>query len=109
MKEHNELVRIPADRQDLAVPTAPPPTIDYEVETEDNEIHLLNYWNTIRKHVLLIISITLLTTIMMAIYVARQTAIYDPKTRIQLVSTNNPAYAPAPPTSCSITLRHINH
>ena len=104
MKEHNELVRV-ADRRDLSLASpATPPPIDYEVDSEDSEIHLRNYWNTVRKHLFLIISITVLSTIMMAIYVSRQTDIYEAKTRIQVGAETNPAYGTASSKSGSIIL-----
>lgn len=104
MKEQNELVRV-TDRRDLSLasPTIPPPN-DYEVETEDSEIHLRNYWNTVRKHLFLIISITVLSTIMMAIWVSRQTDIYEARTRIQVGAETNPAYGTASSKSGSIIL-----
>lgn len=84
-------MRIPAERRELLVPTGPPPTVDYEV-SEESDIHLRNYWDTVRKHLFLIISITALTTIMMAVYVARQSDIYEAQTRIQVGAETNPAY-----------------
>src|ERR1700682_5191246 len=92
MKEHSELVRIPAERRDLLVPAGPPPPVDYDVEPEETEIHLRNYWSTVRKHLFLIIGITALSTIVMAIYTARQTDIYEAQTRIQVGAETNPAY-----------------
>src|ERR1700730_2600378 len=105
MKEQNELVRVSSDRRDLSLAgSAIPPPIDYEVETEDNEIQLRNYWNTVRKHLFLIISLTVLSTVMMAIYVARQTDIYEARTRIQVGAETNPAYSTGSSKSGSIIL-----
>ena len=104
MKEPNELVRVPSERRESLVPASPPPTVDYEAEPEASEIHLRDYWNTVRKHLLLIISITVLCTGMMAIYVARQTDIYEAQTRIQVGAETNPAYGTASSKSGSIIL-----
>src|SRR5215471_13224477 len=109
MKEHNELVRLSTERRDLALfPQTAPPPVDYEVEADDNEIHLRNYWNTIRKHLFLIISITVLSTVMMAVYVSRQTDIYEAKTRIQVGAETNPAYGTGSSKSGSVIVGNTN-
>ncbi|HKR02762.1 MAG TPA: Wzz/FepE/Etk N-terminal domain-containing protein, partial [Pyrinomonadaceae bacterium] len=53
---------------------------------------LREYWGSIRKHLWLIVGITVIVTMLAAIYMARQPDIYEARTRVQVdLELSNPA------------------
>jgi succinoglycan biosynthesis transport protein ExoP len=65
----------------------PEPTahINYSYDGEEKQgVHLLDYWRIVRKHLWLIIGISLLIPTLVAIYLIRQPDIYEAQTRIQV-------------------------
>jgi polysaccharide biosynthesis transport protein len=54
----------------------------YDYDRDDK--HLRDYWRVIRKHILLIIGITMLVTVLTAVYMARQPDVYQAQARIQV-------------------------
>src|SRR5437588_1375866 len=63
----------------------------YGAGEESEENHVREYLRAVRKHLWLIIGITLLTTMAAAVYVAQQPDIYSAGTRVQVDLENNPA------------------
>lgn len=55
------------------------------------ENHVREYLRAVRKHMWLVIGITLATTFAVAIYVAQKPDIYSAQTRVQVDLENNPA------------------
>lgn len=55
-------------------------TFDYGGE----EKHLRDYWRVVRKHILLVIGVTMLVTGLTAVYMARKPDIYQAQARIQV-------------------------
>jgi succinoglycan biosynthesis transport protein ExoP len=51
--------------------------------------HLRDYWRAMRKRLWLVISLTLITTMLVAIYVARKPDIYEAQARVQVDLENN--------------------
>lgn len=59
--------------------------VNYSYDSEDKQgVHLLDYWRIVRKHLWLIIGISLLIPTLAAVYVIRQPDIYEAQTRIQV-------------------------
>ncbi|HMF57487.1 MAG TPA: polysaccharide biosynthesis tyrosine autokinase [Pyrinomonadaceae bacterium] len=96
MKESRELVNRVRDVNDLEVAgetgqPAPPIYRGYDLAAEE-EVHLLDYWRSVRKRLWLVISITVLMTTLAAIYMARKPDIYAAQARVQVDLENiNPA------------------
>jgi polysaccharide biosynthesis transport protein len=68
------------------------PPVGYGVDyAQEEETHLRDYWRSIRNHLWLIITITALTTAVVAIYMARQPDIYTARVRVQVDADTNPA------------------
>lgn len=115
MNEHKELITLDAAEPDntrLADRYAHSfmPPRDAEVEGEE-KVHLRDYWVAARKHIWLVISITLLVTTLATVYMASKPDIYEAEARIivnaespnpalgtgggkgsVIVSSNDPAY-----------------
>ncbi len=69
----------------VGVNTLPPPGGGYVLENSpQDETHLRDYWRSVRKHQWLIVGITLLFTILSAIYAARKPDIYEAQARVQV-------------------------
>src|SRR2546423_9037102 len=63
----------------------------YGAGEDAEENHVREYLRAVRKHLWLIISITLATTLAAAVYVAQKPDIYSAGTRVQVDLENNPA------------------
>ena len=57
-----------------------------------NSPNLRDYWRSVRRYWLLILSITLIGTLASALYVARQPDIFEAEARVQVDLENNPAF-----------------
>ncbi|OLE50999.1 MAG: hypothetical protein AUG51_24830 [Acidobacteria bacterium 13_1_20CM_3_53_8] len=96
MKESRELITRVKEANELEVAGetfSPSPSAykGYDSAAED-EVHLLDYWRSIRKRLWLVISITVLMTTLAAIYMARKPDIYTAQARVQVDLENiNPA------------------
>ncbi|HYY58327.1 MAG TPA: polysaccharide biosynthesis tyrosine autokinase [Pyrinomonadaceae bacterium] len=55
----------------------------------DEERHLRDYWRSVRKRLWLVAGITVLVTMLVAIYVARKPDIYEAQARVQVDLENN--------------------
>src|SRR5437660_7256489 len=68
-----------------------PPTPYAYDRGEEQGSHLLDYWRIIRKHVWLIIGISLLIPTLVAVYLIRKPDIYEAQARIQVdLENSNP-------------------
>src|SRR5438552_864729 len=63
-------------------------SMDYGPE---GEVHLRDYWRSVRSHLWLILGITAIITALVAIYMARKPDIYEARVRIQVDTDTNPA------------------
>ena len=54
--------------------------------------NLRDYWRSVRRYRLLILSITLIGTLAAALYMARQPDVYEAEARVQVDLENNPAF-----------------
>src|SRR5436309_15772632 len=63
----------------------------YGAGEEAEENHVREYLRAVRKHLWLIIGITIATTMAAAVYVAQKPDIYAAGTRVQVDLENNPA------------------
>jgi succinoglycan biosynthesis transport protein ExoP len=63
-------------------------SMDYGPE---GEVHLRDYWRSVRGHLWLILGITAIITALVAIYMARKPDIYEARVRIQVDTDTNPA------------------
>src|SRR5919108_1602349 len=63
----------------------------YGAGEESEENHVREYLRAVRKHMWLIIGITLAATMATAVYVAQKPDIYSAGTRVQVDLENNPA------------------
>jgi len=99
MKESAKLVKqrdVVEDATPPAQPTPYYPSSHYDAYAEaegGGYNRLYEYWTSIRKHWVLVISIMLLVTAVAAIYMARQPDVYESVSRVQvdLETANNPA------------------
>jgi polysaccharide biosynthesis transport protein len=63
----------------------------YDYGQEDQSAHLRDYWRIIRKHIWLIIGITLLIPTIVAVYLVRKPDIFEAQARIQVdLENSNP-------------------
>ncbi|MBA3356579.1 MAG: polysaccharide biosynthesis tyrosine autokinase [Pyrinomonadaceae bacterium] len=96
MKDRHQLIqsasesRLPARRTEANYPSLP--AIGYGEPEDVNELPLREYWRAVLKHRWLIIGITLLVTMLTAIYMARKPDIYEARARVQVNLENNPAF-----------------
>lgn len=67
-----------------------PPYSGYGVEAE-SKAHLQAYWRAVRKHIFLVLGITVLTTGLTALYMARKVNIYEAHVRVQVDLENSTA------------------
>jgi len=65
----------------------------YGPESSEGEVHLLDYWRTIRKRLWLVLGVAALITALSTIYVARKPDVYEAKSQVQVDLENNPMYA----------------
>ena len=57
---------------------APPPSYNYGVDPNaDNEVHLLDYWRSIRKRLWMVVGVVALITMLAVVYVARKPDFYQ--------------------------------
>ncbi len=69
-----------------------PHSYNYGVDPNaENEVHLLDYWRAIRKRLWLVIGITVLVTMLAAVYMARKPDVYEAKAQVQVDLENNAA------------------
>lgn len=103
MKENKEIITINRNTE-MDARTPYYPSYNYKGATEGSA-KLLEYWNTIRKRLWMILGIMILSTILTAIYVARKPNVYEAKARIQvdleqgnpqLQVTDKPTFLPNP-------------
>jgi len=73
-------------------PFAPPVVVYGDEATPEGEVHLRDYWRSVRNHLWLIIGIALIVTFLAAIHMARQPDIYEARSRVQVDSES---YSPA--------------
>ncbi len=89
MKERSELVVNVPDNSDLVRPIdlkgMPTSSSVYKMDAgNEDTVHLLDYWRSIRKRLWLVIGITVLITSLTAIYMSRKPDIYDAQARVQV-------------------------
>jgi capsular exopolysaccharide synthesis family protein len=70
-----------------------PPYKSYGVERDGAErTHLIDYWRAVRKHLWLVVGITLLSTVLAIIYMVRKPDTYEAHAEVQIdLENNNPA------------------
>lgn len=62
-----------------------PPANGYTMDADEgSDIHLRDYWRTVRKRLWLVISVALLFTIPVALFMARKPDIYEAEARVQI-------------------------
>jgi polysaccharide biosynthesis transport protein len=93
VNEHKELITLEADepeRSRLAENYGQPytPSRDHEPDAEE-KVHLRDYWMAARKHIWLVVGITLLTTSLATVYMASKPDIYEATARV-IVNPENP-------------------
>src|SRR6185369_15119600 len=66
----------------------PPLNYDYD-QKDDHVFQLLEYWRAIRKHLWLIIGISILLPTLVAVYLIRQPDTYESQARIQVDLENS--------------------
>lgn len=97
MKDQYKLIKQSREGQEMEKPVEPflPPS-PYRSYSPDRDAeeraHLLDYWRSVRKHLWMIIGITVLTTALAIVYMARKPDIYEAKAEVQIdLENNNPA------------------
>src|SRR5919199_2662383 len=96
MENQNHVLGLPESRElDRPVSNSSLPSPHYGgyygSGEDGEENHVREYLRSVRKHMWLIIGITLVTTFAAAVYVAQQPDIYTAGTRVQVDLENNPA------------------
>jgi succinoglycan biosynthesis transport protein ExoP len=95
VREHNELAPLGFEDSERGLAerqNTPSYYPSHNIEAEDENIRLRDYWLAARKRVWLILSITLLITLLATIYMASKPDIYEAQARIQVDLENvNPA------------------
>ena len=93
MNEHKELITLGTEEHDntrLADRYAHPYVSGRDAEPEVEErVHLRDYWVAARKHIWLVLSITLLVTTLATVYMASKPDIYEAEARI-IVNAESP-------------------
>lgn len=94
MKEPHELIARPREARELetSVATVAPAAFSgrYGVDIgAEDEVHLRDYWRSIRKHLWLISGIVALITTLAGVYVARKPDIYEAGARVQVDLENS--------------------
>lgn len=98
MRESRELIESTTEVRDLERSReqvgAPSTTTNasYRLSNTPNEdeVHLRDYWRAVYKHLWLVIGITVLVTMLAAIYMARKPDIYEANSRVQVDLESNP-------------------
>jgi capsular exopolysaccharide synthesis family protein len=62
--------------------------------SEDGK-HFQDYWHSVRRHTWLIVGLAIVTTLLAAIYMARQPDVYEAHARVQVDLEDNPGYSAA--------------
>ena len=63
----------------------PPQSYNYGVDPNaDNEVHLLDYWRSIRKRLWMVVGVVALITMLAVVYVARKPDSYEAEARVQV-------------------------
>ncbi len=73
----------------IETPPLPPSYASYGVEDGGDENQLREYWRAVRKHLWLVLAITVAVTMLAAINAARQPDIYTAQVRVQVDLENN--------------------
>ena len=105
MKPSRQLARIEPEVTSVPKALEPPPqSYNYGVDPNaDNEVHLLDYWRSIRKRLWLVVGVVALITMLAVVYVARKPDFYEAGARVQvdledtggLSSNIRPLYGPS--------------
>ena len=84
MKPSRELVKhVPVAAVEKFEP--PPQSYNYGVDPNaDNEVHLLDYWRSIRKRLWMVVGVVALITMLAVVYVARKPDFYEAEARVQV-------------------------
>jgi polysaccharide biosynthesis transport protein len=84
MKPSRELVKhVPIAAVEKFEP--PPRSYNYGVDPNaDNEVHLLDYWRSIRKRLWMVVGVVALITMLAVVYVARKPDFYEAEARVQV-------------------------
>ena len=97
MRESRELVESVTEIRDLERTreqgsASPATSAGYRLSNNpnDDEVHLRDYWRAVYKHLWLVLGITVLVTMLAAIYMARKPDIYEAGSRVQVDLENNP-------------------
>jgi capsular exopolysaccharide synthesis family protein len=114
MKESRELVESVTEIRDLERTreqgsTTPATKAGYRLSNNPNEdeVHLRDYWRAIYKHLWLVLGITILVTMLAAIYMARKPDIYEAGSRVQVDLENNPGLGGATKSSSVIVNNQV--
>lgn len=96
--------------QSLAHQSATPPAVRYETAGEsEDKVHLLEYLKAIRKHLWLIVGITLLATMAATIYLVRKPDLFEAQALVQVdLEEVNPAIGAASKNNAVIVNNTIN-
>ena len=95
MRERRELVESVTEVRDLErtreQSNAPSANAGYRLSNNPNEdeVHLRDYWRAVYKHLWLVLGITLLVTMLAAVYMARKPDIYEAGSRVQVDLENS--------------------
>lgn len=96
MKERRELVEsgpeirdLERTREQIGSPSATNASYRLSNNPNDDEVHLRDYWRAIYKHLWLVLGITVLITMLAAIYMARKPDIYEAGSRVQVDLENS--------------------
>jgi capsular exopolysaccharide synthesis family protein len=114
MRESRELVESGTEIRDLERTreqgsTTPATSAGYRLSNNPNEdeVHLRDYWRAIYKHLWLVLGITVLVTMLAAIYMARKADIYEANSRVQVDLENNPGLGASSKSSSVIVNNQV--
>jgi len=84
--------------------------VNYSYDSDDSRAaHLLDYWRMVRKHIWLIIGISVLIPTLVAIYLIRKPDIYESQARIQVDLENSNRLLGGMSKSSSVVLNNENN
>jgi succinoglycan biosynthesis transport protein ExoP len=91
MKPSQELVKRNPDDREVDRPFERLPiSYNYGVDPNaENEVHLLDYWRSVRKRLWLVAGLVTLITTLAAVYVARKPDLYEAQARVQVKQEDN--------------------
>ncbi|MDX6288343.1 MAG: polysaccharide biosynthesis transport protein [Blastocatellia bacterium] len=69
------------------------PSYGYGDAAPEAEVHLLDYWRSIRKRLWLVVGVAALLSTLATLYVARKPDVYEASSRVQVDTEVNPMYA----------------